>query len=100
MALATRECRRSTDRRQRAYPPVGNILPMQQILEAIEAGASGDELANLPIPDHYRAAFVRRDDAGDVRGRRRRPTRTRRKSLHIGEVRHARSWRPTRRTSP
>ena len=35
---------------------------MEQILEAIQAGASGDEIANLPIPESYRAAFVRRDD--------------------------------------
>ena len=36
---------------------------MQDILEAIEGGASGQDLAQLPLPDHYRAAFVRREDA-------------------------------------
>ena len=35
---------------------------MEQILEAIQSGASGDDIAALPIPDHYRAAFVRRED--------------------------------------
>ena len=58
---------------------------MQQILEAIQAGASGDELANLPLPDHYRAAFVRREDADMFAGMEsaeKDPT----KSLHIGDV--------------
>jgi len=35
---------------------------MQHILEAIQADASGDEIAALEIPESYRAAFVRRDD--------------------------------------
>lgn len=36
---------------------------MEKILEAIQAGASGDEIADLPIPDNYRAAFVKRNEA-------------------------------------
>jgi crotonyl-CoA reductase len=36
---------------------------MQQILEAIQAGASSEEFANLAIPECYRAAFVKRDEA-------------------------------------
>ena len=58
---------------------------MQQILDAIEAGASGDELAALPIPDHYRAAFVRREDAdmfAGIESADKDPT----KSLHVGDV--------------
>src|SRR3954447_446470 len=58
---------------------------MQQILEAIQAGASGDELSNIPLPDHYRAAFVRRDDADMFAGMEsadKDPT----KSLHVGDV--------------
>src|SRR5687768_13377723 len=58
---------------------------MQQILDAILAGASGDDLANLPIPDSYRAAYVRREDAdmfAGVESNAKDPT----KSLHIGEV--------------
>ena len=35
---------------------------MQHILEAIQADASGEDIAALPIPDSYRAAFVRRDE--------------------------------------
>src|SRR5215216_2077885 len=58
---------------------------MQQILEAIQAGATGDELADIPLPDHYRAAFVRREDAdmfADIESAEKDPT----KSLHIGDV--------------
>ncbi|MFV0306116.1 MAG: crotonyl-CoA carboxylase/reductase [Desertimonas sp.] len=58
---------------------------MQEILAAIQAGVTGDDLANVPIPDHYRAAFVRREDAGMFEGMEssaKDPT----KSLHIGDV--------------
>jgi crotonyl-CoA reductase len=41
---------------------------MQEILEAIESGASSDELANLPVPESYRAAFVLRDDQAMFEG--------------------------------
>ena len=76
---------RLVQRFPRQLLPVGNISPMQQILEAIQAGASGDELADLPLPDHYRAAFVRREDAEMFAGMEsadKDPT----KSLHIGDV--------------
>ena len=36
---------------------------MQEILDAIQGGASGEDLAALSIPESYRAAFVQRDDA-------------------------------------
>ena len=36
---------------------------MQEILDAIQGGASGEDIAALPIPESYRAAFVRREDA-------------------------------------
>src|SRR5436190_9878901 len=58
---------------------------MQQILEAIQAGASGEELSNIRLPDHYRAAFVRREDAdmfAGIESAEKDPT----KSLHIGDV--------------
>ncbi len=35
---------------------------MQEFLEAIKNNASGAELASMPLPSSYRAAFVRRDD--------------------------------------
>jgi crotonyl-CoA reductase len=41
---------------------------MEQILAAIQAGAAGDEIANLPVPESYRAAFVRRDDVAMFEG--------------------------------
>ena len=41
---------------------------MQDILEAILADASGEELAQLPVPESYRAAFVRRSDVAMFEG--------------------------------
>jgi crotonyl-CoA reductase len=58
---------------------------MQAILEAIQAGASGDELANLPIPESYRAAFVRRDEVGMFEGVAS-EDKDPRKSLHVEDV--------------
>jgi crotonyl-CoA reductase len=58
---------------------------MQEILEGIQSGASGDELASLPIPESYRAAFVLRDEQTMFEGlasEDKDPT----KSLHIDEV--------------
>jgi crotonyl-CoA reductase len=58
---------------------------MQEILEAIQAGASGDDLANLPIPESYRAAFVRREDSAMFEGLAS-DDKDPRKSLHVGEI--------------
>jgi crotonyl-CoA reductase len=58
---------------------------MQDILEAIQAGASGDEIAALPIPESYRAAFVLREEQGMFEGQAsedKDPT----KSLHVDQV--------------
>jgi crotonyl-CoA reductase len=41
---------------------------MRHIVDAIESGASGDDLAALPLPNSYRAALVRREDAGMFEG--------------------------------
>ena len=61
------------------------FLPMQEILQAIQAGVDGEELANLEIPASYRAAYVRRDDiemfAGMPSGE-----KDPRKSLVVGDV--------------
>ena len=35
---------------------------MQQILDAIQSGATGADLANLPIPESFRGAYIRRED--------------------------------------
>jgi crotonyl-CoA reductase len=58
---------------------------MQDILDAIQAGAPADDIANLPIPESYRAAYVQRDEIGMFEGV---PSEDKdpRKSLHIGEV--------------
>ena len=58
---------------------------MQAILEAIQAGASGEELANLPIPSSYRAAFVKRDEQTMWEGVAS-EDKDPRQSLHVGEV--------------
>ena len=58
---------------------------MERILEAIVAGAEGPELAALPVPESYRAAFVRREDVGMFEGLAsadKDPT----KSLHVDDV--------------
>src|ERR1700712_857082 len=58
---------------------------MQDILAAIEAGASGADIGNLPIPTSYRGAHVLKEEqdiwAGVPSGE-----KDPRKSLHIGEV--------------
>ncbi len=58
---------------------------MREILEAIQAGASGDDIGNLPIPESYRAAFVQRDEAGMWEGVAS-EDKDPRKSLHVGEI--------------
>src|SRR3954451_3192488 len=58
---------------------------MQHILDAIQAGATGDELAALPIPEQYRAAFVRRDETAMFEGLDS-ADKDPRKSLHVDEV--------------
>ena len=58
---------------------------MQAILEAIQAGASGADLDAVPLPEHYRAAFVRREDIAMFEGLES-ADKDPRKSLHVGEV--------------
>src|SRR4051794_41810784 len=58
---------------------------MQEILEAIQSGASGDDIANLPIPESYRAAFVKRDEVAMFEGMESRD-KDPRKSIHVDEV--------------
>jgi crotonyl-CoA reductase len=58
---------------------------MQQILEAIQQGASGADIAALPIPQHYRAAHVLKSEQemwAGIPSKQKDP----RQSLHIGEV--------------
>lgn len=58
---------------------------MQQILEAIQAGASGDDIAALPIPESYRAVHVLASEQEMWAGV---PSKDKdpRQSLHVGEV--------------
>ncbi|MGH9061532.1 MAG: crotonyl-CoA carboxylase/reductase, partial [Acidimicrobiales bacterium] len=58
---------------------------MDEHLEAILAGASGAELAGLPLPESYRAAVVRRDEATMFEGV---PSAEKdpRRSLHLQDV--------------
>src|SRR5687768_11668912 len=58
---------------------------MQQLIEAIDAGASGEDIANLPLPDHYRGAHVLKSEQemwAGVASNDKDP----RKSLHVGDV--------------
>jgi crotonyl-CoA reductase len=41
---------------------------MRAFLDAIDAGATGEELAQLPLPESYRAALVRAEDQGTFEG--------------------------------
>lgn len=58
---------------------------MQDFAKAIAAGASGDEISNIPLPESYRAAFVKKSDIGMFEGI---PSSQKdpRKSLHVDEV--------------
>ncbi|HEY3702593.1 MAG TPA: crotonyl-CoA carboxylase/reductase, partial [Acidimicrobiales bacterium] len=58
---------------------------MRDILEAIQAGALGDQLGALPIPDSYRAALVRKSETGMFEGMES-ADKDPRRSLHVEEV--------------
>lgn len=62
--------------------PNSETLAIQQ---AIIQGASGDELASLPLPESYRAAYVKRDEVAMFEGLAS-EEKDPRKSLHIGDV--------------
>ena len=58
---------------------------MQAFLEAIQAGASGEDIGNLPVPESYRAAFVKRDEQTMWEGVAS-EDKDPRQSLHVGDV--------------
>jgi crotonyl-CoA reductase len=58
---------------------------MRAFLEAIAAGASGDEIAHLPLPGSYRAALVRAEDQAMFAGLSS-ADKDPRKSLRVEEV--------------
>ncbi len=66
-------------------PEVAIVNEMEKILQAILNGATGEEIAGLPLPTTYRAAYVRKEDQtmwDGVPSNEKDP----RKSIHIGEV--------------
>ncbi len=58
---------------------------MQEILDAINAGATGDDIANIELPEAYRAAHVLRAEQEMWEGVES-ADKDPRKSLHVGEV--------------
>src|SRR6476661_6704823 len=58
---------------------------MQEFLDAIEGGASGEDIAALPIPESYRAAHVLKEEQ-DIWAGVASEDKDPRKSLHIGDV--------------
>ncbi len=75
----------------RSYRPVGLyggwllLAKVSEILQAVVEGAGVEDLAGMPLPESYRAAFVRRDEAGMFEGLAS-SEKDPRKSLHVGEV--------------
>jgi crotonyl-CoA reductase len=58
---------------------------VKEILEAVLAGAPGDELAALPVPESYRAVTVHADEVAMFEGRASRD-KDPRESLHVEDV--------------
>ncbi|HEX6475841.1 MAG TPA: crotonyl-CoA carboxylase/reductase [Acidimicrobiales bacterium] len=58
---------------------------MRDILDAIQAGAPGEQLGALPIPDSYRAALVKKSETGMFEGMES-ADKDPRRSLHVEEV--------------
>ncbi len=58
---------------------------MDEILQAVIDGAPGEALAEMPLPETFRAAFVRREEADMFEGMES-AEKDPRKSLHTGEV--------------
>jgi crotonyl-CoA reductase len=58
---------------------------VKPFLDAIQSGASGDDIAALPLPESYRAAVVLKEEAGMFEGM---PSEEKdpRKSLHVQDV--------------
>ena len=58
---------------------------MEKIREAILNGATGEQLASLPLPSEYRAAHIRKSDEGMFAGVAS-DDKDPRSSIHIGDV--------------
>jgi len=58
---------------------------MQELLEAIQAGASGEDMSNIELPETYRAAFVKADETTMFEGLAS-EEKDPHKSLHVDDV--------------
>ncbi|MGI9576874.1 MAG: crotonyl-CoA carboxylase/reductase [Microthrixaceae bacterium] len=58
---------------------------MQEILDAINAGATGDDIANVPLPEAFRGAHVLRSEA-DMWDGVESADKDPRKTLHVGDI--------------
>lgn len=58
---------------------------MREFVEAIKAGASGKDLENIPLPESYRAAFVKKDEVNMFEGIDS-AEKDPRQSLHVDQV--------------
>ncbi|MER3396875.1 MAG: crotonyl-CoA carboxylase/reductase [Acidimicrobiia bacterium] len=60
-------------------------MSVEQIRQAVLEGASGDEIASIPLPESYKAAVVRKEDVGMFEGLAHQD-KDPRKSVHIENV--------------
>ena len=58
---------------------------MRELLQAIESGATGDELAAVPLPEAYRAVVVRKDEQDMFEGLES-AEKDPRRSLHVQDI--------------
>jgi crotonyl-CoA reductase len=61
------------------------VSAMQEILAAIQSGASGEDIGAIPVPESYRAAFVERDEV-DLFAGMASDDKDPRRSLHVDDV--------------
>jgi crotonyl-CoA reductase len=61
------------------------VAAMQEILAAIQSGASGEDIGAIPVPESYRAAFVKRDEV-DLFAGMASEDKDPRRSLHVDDV--------------
>ena len=69
---------------RRCYRPVASAA-MQALLEAIQQGAPGEEIAAIPLPESYRATVVLESEQTMFEGLDS-ADKDPRKSLHVQEV--------------
>lgn len=65
--------------------PRSSLRAMEAFRDAVLAGAKGEEIAELPLPEAYRAAFVRKDEEAMFAGRSS-AEKDPRASLHVDDV--------------